>query len=40
VLFVQAAGEPENDQLEFAVVAAAIDTAHGVNIDRVALMPR
>ena len=28
------------DDLDFAVVASAIDTAHGVNIDRVALMPR
>ena len=35
VLFVKAAAG-----LEFAVVAAAIDTAHGVSIDRVALMPR
>jgi biopolymer transport protein ExbD len=35
VLFVKAAAG-----LEFADVAAAIDTAHGVNIDRVALMPR
>jgi biopolymer transport protein ExbD len=35
LLFVKAAAG-----LEFAVVAAAIDTAHGVNIDRVALMPR
>ena len=35
VLFVKAAAG-----LEFAEVAAAIDTAHGVNIDRVALMPR
>ena len=29
----------EKDQFEFAVVAAAIDTAHGVSRDRVALMP-
>ena len=35
VLFVKAAGG-----LDFAVVAAVIDTAHGVNIDRVELMPR
>jgi biopolymer transport protein ExbD len=35
VLFVKAAGG-----LEFGVVAAAIDTAHGVNIDRVALVVR
>jgi biopolymer transport protein TolR len=35
VLFVKAA-----PGLEFAVVAAAIDTAHGVNVDRVALTPR
>jgi biopolymer transport protein TolR len=35
VLFVKAA-----TGLEFGVVANAIDTAHGVNIDRVALMPR
>ena len=35
VLFVKAAAG-----LEFQVVADAIDTAHGVNIDRVALMPR
>jgi biopolymer transport protein ExbD len=35
VLFVKAAAG-----LEFAVVAAVIDTARGVNIDRVALMPR
>lgn len=35
VLFVQA--EPG---LEFQSVATAIDTAHGVNIDRVALLPR
>ena len=35
VLFVKGAAG-----LDFAVVAAAIDTAHGVNIDRVALMPR
>ena len=35
VLFVKAAAG-----LDFAVVAAAIDTAHGVGIDRVALMPR
>ena len=35
VLFVKAAAG-----LEFAVVAAAIDTAHGVGIDRVALAPR
>ena len=32
VLFVKAAGG-----LEFGVVAAAIDIAHGVNIDRVGL---
>ena len=35
VLFVKA-----DDRLEFAVVAAAIDTAHAANIDRVALLPR
>jgi biopolymer transport protein ExbD len=35
VLFVKAAAG-----LEFQVVADAIDTAHGVNIDRVALLPR
>ena len=35
VLFVKAA-----DSLEYSVIAAAIDTAHGVRIDRVALMPR
>lgn len=35
LLFVKAAAG-----LEFQVVADAIDTAHGVNIDRVALMPR
>jgi biopolymer transport protein TolR len=35
VLFVKAAGG-----LEFGVVASAIDIAHGVNIDRVALMAR
>ncbi len=35
VLFVKAAGG-----LEFQVVADAIDTAQGVNIHRVALMPR
>ncbi len=35
VLFVKAAAG-----LEFQVVADAIDTAHGVNIDHVALMPR
>jgi biopolymer transport protein ExbD len=35
VLFVKAASD-----LEFSAVAAAIDTAHGVNVDRVALMPR
>ena len=35
VLFVKAA-----DSVEYSAVAAAIDTAHGVNIDRVALMPR
>jgi biopolymer transport protein ExbD len=35
VLFVKAAAG-----LAFAVVAAAIDTAHGANIDRVALLPR
>lgn len=35
VLFVKAA-----DELDYAVVAAAIDAAHGANIDQVALMPR
>jgi biopolymer transport protein ExbD len=35
VLFVKAA-----DGLEYSAVAAAIDTAHDVEIDRVALMPR
>jgi biopolymer transport protein ExbD len=35
VLFVKAA-----DDLDYAVVASAIDAAHGANIDRVALMPR
>ena len=35
VLFVKAAST-----LEFSVVATAIDAARGVNIDRVALMPR
>jgi biopolymer transport protein ExbD len=35
VLFVKAA-----DGLDYSVVAAAIDTAHAVQIDRVALMPR
>ncbi|HVY91811.1 MAG TPA: biopolymer transporter ExbD [Bryobacteraceae bacterium] len=35
VLFLKAA-----DDLDYAVVASAIDTAHGVHIDRVALMPR
>jgi biopolymer transport protein ExbD len=35
VLLVKAAGE-----LEFGVVARAIDAAHGVNIDHVALVPR
>jgi biopolymer transport protein ExbD len=35
VLFVKAAAA-----LDFGVVAEAIDTAHGVNIDHVALMPR
>ncbi len=35
VLFVKAA-----DSLEYSVVAAAIDPAHGVSIDRLALMPR
>jgi biopolymer transport protein TolR len=35
VLFVKAAPE-----LEFGVVATAIDTAHASGIDRVALMPR
>jgi len=35
VLFLKAA-----TGLEFAEVASAIDTAHGVNIQRVALMPR
>jgi biopolymer transport protein ExbD len=35
VLFLKAA-----DDLDYAVVASAIDIAHGVNIDRVALLPR
>jgi len=35
VLFVKAASS-----LEFATVAAALDSAHGINIERVALMPR
>jgi biopolymer transport protein ExbD len=35
VLFVKAA-----DELDYAVVASAIDAAHAVNIDHVALMPR
>lgn len=35
VLFVKAASG-----LDYSVVTAAIDTAHGANIDRVALMPR
>jgi biopolymer transport protein ExbD len=35
VLFVKAASA-----LEFGVVAAAIDTARGANVDRVALMQR
>jgi biopolymer transport protein TolR len=35
VLFVKGA-----DTLEYSTVAAAIDTAHGARIDRVALMPR
>jgi biopolymer transport protein ExbD len=35
VLFVKAASD-----LEFGVVAEAIDTAHGANIDHLALMPR
>ncbi len=35
VLFVKAA-----DTLEYFVVAAAIDAAHGARIDRVALLPR
>ncbi len=35
VLFVKAAAG-----LEFGVVADAIDVAHGVNVDRIALMPR
>ena len=35
VLFVKAAAG-----LEYSVVASAIDTAHGVRIERVALMPR
>jgi biopolymer transport protein ExbD len=35
VLFVRAAGE-----LEFGMVAQAIDVARGANVDRVALMPR
>jgi biopolymer transport protein ExbD len=35
VLFVKAAGD-----LDYAVVASAIDAAHGASIDRVALMPR
>jgi biopolymer transport protein ExbD len=33
VLFVKAAGE-----LEFSTIAAALDTAHGVNIERVVLV--
>ena len=35
VLFVGAA-----DSLDYSVVAAAIDTAHGAGTDRIALMPR
>lgn len=35
LLFVKA-----DDDLDYAVVASAIDAAHGVSIDRVALMPR
>ena len=35
VLYVKAA-----DTIEYSVVAAAIDVAHGVRIDRVAFMPR
>jgi biopolymer transport protein ExbD len=35
VLYVKAA-----DSIEYSAVAAAIDAAHGVRIDRVALMPR
>jgi biopolymer transport protein ExbD len=35
VLFVKAA-----ESVEYSAVAAAIDTAHGASIDRVALMPR
>ncbi|HTA44071.1 MAG TPA: biopolymer transporter ExbD [Bryobacteraceae bacterium] len=35
VLFVKA-----DAGLEYQAVASAIDTAHGVNIDRIALMPR
>jgi len=35
VLFVKGA-----DSIEYSVVAAVIDVAHGVRIDRVALMPR
>jgi biopolymer transport protein ExbD len=35
VLFVKAA-----DELDYGVVAPAIDAAHGARIDRVALMPR
>jgi len=35
VLFVKA-----SDDLDYAVVASAIDAAHGAGIDRVALMPR
>ena len=35
VLFVKA-----DEDLDFAVVAEAIDSAHGASIDRVALMPR
>jgi len=35
VLFVKADGD-----LDYGVVASAIDAAQGVNIDRVALMPR
>lgn len=35
VLFVKGA-----ENVEYSAVAAAIDTAHGVKIDRIALMPR
>lgn len=35
VLFVKG-----DEELDFSVVAQAIDTAHGARIDRVALMPR